>query len=139
MEGHCLACIDPFRPSDIKWATVSRLLREKFCDVVGVLPAPLAQRSTGRFSDRDYIKSLSEHMPPSFNIKDAKKFSGGILKYCRHIYTSYIENELKRHVFTQYLREAKYQVLFATVEEELKEKIKNQVVAYLSCGMLNEY
>ncbi len=134
IQGRCLACVDPFRPSDITWRTVSKLLREKFCDIVGVLPAPLIQRSVGRFRDRDYIKSLREHMPPIFSLKNAKKFSGGFLEYCRHIYVSYLENELKRYVFTHYLRDAKYQVLFATTEKGLKEKIKSNVVVYLSCG-----
>jgi three-Cys-motif partner protein len=139
IKGHCLACIDPFRPSDIKWTTISKLLREKFCDIVGVLPAPLVQRSVGRFHDREYIRSLNEHMPPSFSIKDIEKCDEEILEYCRRVYISYIENEFKRHVFTYYLREAKYQVLFATVERELKEKIKSQITAYLRCRGLNEY
>ena len=130
IRGRCLACVDPFRPSDITWRTVSKLLREKFCDIVGVLPAPLVQRPVGRFSDRDYIKSLSEHMPPSFSLKDAKKSGKGFLEYCRHIYASYIENELKRYVFTQYLKDAKYQVLFATTEKGLKEKIKDQIISH---------
>jgi len=134
VRGRCLVCVDPFRPSDITWRTVSKLLREKFCDIIGVLPAPLIQRSVGRFSNRDYIKSLNEHMPPSFSLKEAKKFSKSFLEYCRCIYASYIEDKLKRYVFTYYLKDAKYQVLFATVENELKEKIKNQLAAYLSCG-----
>jgi hypothetical protein len=73
-------------------------------------------------------------MPPSFSLKEAKKFSKSFLEYCRCIYASYIEDKLKRYVFTYYLKDAKYQVLFATVENELKEKIKNQLAAYLSCG-----
>ncbi|MEM3828363.1 MAG: three-Cys-motif partner protein TcmP [Conexivisphaerales archaeon] len=127
VKGHCLACVDPFRPSDITWRTVSKLLQEKFCDVVGVLPAPLIQRPVGRFIKRDYIRSLYNHMPPSFNLKDAEKYPKGKLAYCRHFYINHIENKFKRSVFTYYIKDAKYQVLFATTEHGLKEKIKNQV------------
>jgi len=139
VQGHCLACIDPFKPSDIAWRTVSKLLQEKFCDIVGVLPAPLVQRSVGRFSNREYIESLHKHMPPPFSLKEAKKFSKGFLEYCRHVYTDFIEKEFERHVFTHYLRDAKYQVLFATTDRELKEKIKVQIKSFFKLeGKLNE-
>jgi three-Cys-motif partner protein len=140
VQGRCLACVDPFRPSDITWRTVDKLLQERFCDVVGVLPAPFIQRSAGRFSDREYIESLGKHMPPSFSLEAVKNSENdkGILEYCRHSYTSYVEGELKRYVFTQYIKDAKYQVLFATTENELKEKIKNQVVAILDVEGLDD-
>jgi three-Cys-motif partner protein len=131
IQGRCLVCVDPFRPSDIMWRTISKLLKEKFCDIVGVLPAPLVQRPVGRFSNREYIESLCKHMPPSFSLKEAKNFGKGFLKYCRFVYTNFIEKEFKRHVFTHYLKNAKYQVLFATTEEGLKEKIKAQIESLL--------
>jgi three-Cys-motif partner protein len=131
IQGRCLVCVDPFRPSDITWRTISKLLKEKFCDIVGVLPAPLVQRTVGRFSDREYIESLYKHMPPSFSSKEAKNFSKGFLEYCRLVYANFIEKEFKRYVFTHYLRNAKYQVLFATTEGELKEKIKAQIRSLL--------
>lgn len=138
IQGHCLVCIDPFGPSDISWRTVNKILQEEFCDIIGVLPAPLVQRALGRFSKRDYITSLCNHMPPSFNLKHADKFSKGKLAYCQHIYASYIERELKRSVFTYRIKDAKYQILFATMEPELKEKVKNQVFSYLCNGRFSK-
>jgi len=115
IQGHCLVCIDPFRPSDITWRTVSKILQEKFCDIVGVLPAPLIQRSVGRFSDRSYIKSLCEHMPPSFSLKKAKELGEKCLKYCMKTYAQFIQEEFDRFVFTYYIKDARYQVLFAFI------------------------
>lgn len=123
LEGHCLVCVDPFRPTDILWRTIKRILENDFCDLVGAYPAPLLQRSLGRFRNRLFVPGIHKHMPPGFKLNIEMNVLKASAAYCR----SKIKEKFQRTCFHCFVRGMPYPVLFSTKENKLAEIIYNKL------------
>jgi hypothetical protein len=119
LEGHCLVCVDPFRPTDIAWTTLDEVLTEEFCDLLSAYPAPLTQRVVGRRSGRLYVPGVHQHMPPGFEL-DVKK---GALRTCAKFCREKIGEIFQRSSFHVIVREVPYPMLFCTKDFKLADQI----------------
>lgn len=123
IEGHCLVCVDPFRPTDITWRTIERILKEDLHDIVGAIPAPLTQRSVGRFEGRLFVPGIHKHMPPGFKL-DIKQQT---LKSSASYYRKKIKDDFQRISMHCFVRGMPYPVLFCTKSRELGRLIYNKL------------
>lgn len=123
IEGHCLVCVDPFRPTDILWKTVERILKEDLCDIVGVYPAPLIQRSIGKFRGRLYVPGIHKHMPPDFRLDIETELMKSSAASCR----KKIKEHFQRTTMHCFVREMPYAVLFSTKDHKLAKLIYNKL------------
>ena len=127
LEGPCLVCIDPYAPTDIKWSTIEMVLENPLCDLIGLLPAPGIQRVVGAFGDRLFMEGLHGHMPPNFRWEEAE--TKGMLKYAMECFREWIKS-LGRSINWHYIRQARYQIIFAATNPELTDSIHKKVGGY---------
>lgn len=119
-QCRCLVCIDPEGSGDISWRTVKAVAERPDCDIIGLLPAPEFKRAWGRHRGI-YVPGVHSHMPPG-KWKDPDKH-----------YVESIENlghnvrVLRRIEMT---RGVEYQILFATKEPQLLEKVENRAARW---------
>lgn len=119
LEGHCLVCVDPFRPTDIAWKTIEVILKEDFCDLLGAYPAPLTQRVIGRRSGRLYIKGLHQHLPPGFQLNVKRGALRTSAEFCREK----IKERFNRRSIHIMVRKVPYPMLFCTKDFKLADKV----------------
>lgn len=125
LEGHCLVCVDPFRPTDISWKTLEKILKEDFCDLVGAYPAPLVQRSIGRHSGRLFVLGVHRHMPPNFPLNIKKNVFRRSAEFCRKA----IKEIFGRVSIHCLVKELPYPILFCTKDFKLANQIRNKLEA----------
>ena len=123
LEGHCLVCIDPFRPRDLGWETLENVLQEDLCDVVSVYPAPLTQRPIRRHRGRLFIPGVHKHMPPGFQLDMKEEVLRTSSEFCR----KKIGEIFGRSVLHCFIRGVPYPILFATKDFELGKHIYNKL------------
>jgi len=119
LEGHCLVCVDPFRPTDIKWETLEKILEEEFCDLLGAYPAPLTQRVIGRRRGRLYVPGVHEHMPPGFQLNIKK----GALKTSAEFCRKKVKEMFQRNSVHCLVRRVPYPIMFCTKDYKLADQL----------------
>jgi len=119
LEGHCLVCVDPFRPTDIAWKTLEKILEEELWDLLTAYPAPLTQRVIGRRSGRLYVPGVHQHMPPGFELNIKKGALKTSAKFCREKICE-IFHRSSIHII---VREVPYPMLFCTKDFKLADQI----------------
>ncbi|MEM3628524.1 MAG: three-Cys-motif partner protein TcmP [Candidatus Bathyarchaeia archaeon] len=125
LEGHCLVCVDPFRPTDISWKTLEKILEEDFCDLIGAYPAPLVQRSIGRHSGRYFVPGVHRHMPPGFLLNIKKRIFQKSAEFCRKV----IKQNFGRFSIHCFVKELPYPILFCTKDFNLANHLYDKLEA----------
>jgi len=125
LEGHCLVCVDPFRPTDISWRTLEKLLEEEFCDLIGAYPAPLVQRSIGRHRRRFFVPGVHKHLPPDFSLNIKKNVMKRSAEFCRMT----IKEVFGRRSIHCFFKGLPYPILFCTKNFKLANHLHDELEA----------